>query len=512
MTSPRLSVWIPGDQLLNPHPAITAAEARTSRDQLHIVLVESVQRAQRLPYHRKKITLLFSAMRHYADTLRAAGYAVDYQQAPTIRDGLRAHVAQHQPERLITMAAADYRGRRWQQTRLADDLIIPVDVLPNTQFLLGQFDPQPDPEPGKRYVMEYFYRDMRRHFNVLMDGDDPAGGEWNFDKDNRKRLPAAITPPDPPLFPPDAITQAVIAEVDALPDGTGPTTGFALAVTHAQAAAALDDFIQHRLADFGPYEDAMTARHETLFHSVLSPYLNIGLITPVQAIRAAEAAYRAGRAPINSAEGFIRQILGWREFMYWQYWRLMPDILDQNAWGATRPLPEFFWSGVTEMRCLAHVLRRVEASGYAHHIERLMLLANFCTLAGIDPLAVNDWFLSAFIDAYDWVMIPNVLGMGLNADGGIIATKPYIASANYINKMSDYCTGCRFDRKQRTGPDACPFNFLYWHFLLTHEATLRANPRLGRAVFGLRHLDNAERAAVQAQAAVFLDTLSSGSS
>jgi deoxyribodipyrimidine photolyase-related protein len=240
---------------------------------------------------------------------------------------------------------------------------------------------------------------------------------------------------------------------------------------------------------------------------VLSPYLNIGLLEPLQLARAAEQAYQDGRAPLNSVEGFVRQIIGWREYMAWQYWRLLDIWPESNAWEAHRPLPDFFWHGETEMACLRSAIQRSLETGYTHHIERLMVLSNFCLLAGVEPLEVNDWFLTCFVDGYEWVMPPNVLGMGLNADGGRTATKPYIASANYINKMSDYCAGCRYDRKARTGPDACPFNLLYWNFLLEHEQRLRANPRMGNAVLGLRYLDEEERERVQAQASAFLKVI-----
>jgi deoxyribodipyrimidine photolyase-related protein len=240
---------------------------------------------------------------------------------------------------------------------------------------------------------------------------------------------------------------------------------------------------------------------------VLSPYLNIGLLEPLELIRAAERAYDQGETPVNSVEGFVRQILGWREYMYWQYWRLMPDLLEQNAWDAHRPLPQFFWDGQTEMRCLRQAISRAIETGYNHHIERLMLLSNFCLLAAIEPATVNDWFLSCYVDAYEWVMAPNVIGMGLNADGGLVATKPYLASANYIQRMSDFCPNCRYDHKQRSSADACPFNFLYWNFLLEHETTLRANPRLGRNVLGLRYLDEDERQAVRRRAGIFLEEL-----
>jgi deoxyribodipyrimidine photolyase-related protein len=278
-------------------------------------------------------------------------------------------------------------------------------------------------------------------------------------------------------------------------------------VTREQAQAALDDFIAHRLPDFGRFEDAMSSGDGVLFHSRLSLLVNIGLLEPLEMARAAVDAYEQGHAPLNSVEGFVRQVIGWREYMYWRYWEQMPDLRAANAWEHTRPLPAWFWSGDTRMNCLHHTLRRALDSGYTHHIERLMLLCNFAMLAGLAPLEVNDWFMACFVDAYDWVMLPNVLGMGLNADDGIIATKPYIASANYIHRMSDYCGGCAYNRKARHGDDACPFNTLYWNFLMQHEQRLRANPRSGPAVLGLRHLDDDERRAVQQQAATLLDTL-----
>ncbi|MDX2162486.1 MAG: cryptochrome/photolyase family protein [bacterium] len=506
MMNTPVSVLILADQLLERHPALEHALAQTDPASIRVVMVESARRFARHAYHKQKVALLKSAMRHYADRLRAQGYTVDHRRAATMNDGLREHVAAHRPARLITMAASEVRGRAWQRDTLADVIGIPVDVIDNTQFLVGQFDPFPTAEPDKRIIMESFYRKMRQHFGVLIDKNEPVGGAWNFDKQNRQPYPKGHTAPPRITFAPDAITQAALSEADES-GGFGEIDGFDLAVTHEQAAAALDDFITNRLVHFGAYEDAMTTRENLLYHSFLSAYVNIGLLEPMQMIRAAEAAYHAGTAPINSVEGFIRQVIGWREFMYWQYWRAMPQITHANAWDARRPMPAFFWTGDTDMNCLHHVIGRVRRDAYAHHIERLMVLANFSTLAGLTPMHVNDWFLIGFIDAYEWVMIPNVLGMGLNADGGQIATKPYIASAHYINKMSDYCKGCRFNPKQRAGADACPYNTLYWHFLITHEAALRANPRFGPAVLGLKAISAGERAQIQAQAAAFLDHL-----
>jgi len=333
---------------------------------------------------------------------------------------------------------------------------------------------------------------------------EPEGGQWNYDKQNRKPLPAEAIPPEPISFQPDALTREVMDEIKTLDPSFGTLAGFDLAVTSADAQRAADDFFEHRLVHFGTYEDAMSREHAVLYHSKLSPYLNLGLLDPLDLARRAEAAYRAGRVTLNNAEGFIRQVIGWREYMFWQYQRLMPDLADGNTFRADRPLPAFFWTGDTEMNCLRHVLARVMRDGYVHHIERLMLLSNFCTLTGILPQAVLDWFQSAFIDAYHWVMVPNVNGMGLFADGGRIGTKPYIASANYINKMGDYCSECRYRHTQRTGKDACPFNFLYWGFLLQHEEHLRKNPRMARMLYNLKYLDVEERAAVRRDVARFL--------
>lgn len=508
MNTGYVSVWILGDQLLERHPAVEQALAQVPAEKVCVLLVESRQRTRRLPYQQKKQVLLFSAMRHYAAWLREQGVVVDYRQAETFKTALTAHVQAYRPARLLTMAASEFRGRRFQIRRLPELLEIPVEVLPNTQFLAGRFDPYPGADAGKNVVQEYFYRAMRKHFGVLVEPDDrPVGGVWNYDRQNRAPLPDNLPLPDEMRFDPDEITQQVMEAVQRSGHGVGTVAGFDLAVTHSQARAALEDFVRRRLPNFGRYEDAMTQRSAGVFHSRLSPYLNLGLLEPLQVVRAAEGALTRQEAPINSVEGFVRQVLGWREYIYWQYWRLMPELAGENFWQANRQLPTFFWRGKTDMNCLNHVLRRAREAGYSHHIERLMLLTNFCQLAGFDPQAVNDWFLCFYVDAYEWVMLPNVLGMGLFADGGRTATKPYIASANYIHKMGDYCSSCVYDHRARTGETACPFNFLYWNFLLMHEDTLRANPRMGRNVLGLRYLDSLERERVRSQALAFLESL-----
>ena len=504
----RISAWILADQLTLDHPALAAAEREVGRDGVRVVLVESRESMHRLPYHRKRQVLSLSAGRHFAQELKGAGYTVDLIAAETSREGLAQHIKKHKPGRLTTMSAAEYTLRTWQLGPMTEHLGLPTEALPNSMFLLGRFNPIPNPQPGHRYVMENFYRAMRKHFQLLMEpGAAPAGGKWNLDAENRRPLPRDFHPPPVPRFPPDKITRAVIAEVDKADLGVGSTEAFDYPVTRADANSAFVDFLTHRLPDFGSYEDAMSRDEGVLHHSVLSPQMNLGLLDPLAMAQSAEAEFRAGRAPLNSVEGFIRQIIGWREFMYWQYHRQMPGLRQANAWNAHRPMPQMFWDGQTEMSCIRSVVNRLIASGYTHHIERLMIVCNFCMLAGVDPAAVADWFLTFYADSHDWVVLPNVIGMGLNADSGLTATKPYISSASYINRMSNFCDSCAFSPKLRVGPDACPFNALYWNFLLNHESTLRANPRLGPAVLGLKRIPDAERASILEQADRFLTAL-----
>jgi len=504
-----ITVWILGDQLINNHPALSLAEEQAGKDQVVILLIESEARARRLPYQRKKLVLLFSAMRHFAEKLLNAGYQLDYRRAPNTSGALIDHVEEYRPEEIFSMAASEFRGRKYQET-LAQLLKTPVTILTNTQFLTGRFNPFPDPQNSKRYIQEQFYRKMRKNFGLLIEENgEPMGGKWNFDESNRFALPMDEQPPAPISFTPDKITIAVIDQVNLKYQGSGQVEGFDLAVTHAEAELAAKDFFDQRMVEFGRYEDAMSSTSDTVYHSRLSAYLNLGLLDPLELAREAQKRYQDGQAPINSVEGFIRQLVGWREYIYWQYWRLMPEILEGNFWQANRPLPKFFWNGDTRLNCLRIVINRALRSGYTHHIERLMIVANFCLLTGINPRAVNDWFLSVYIDAYEWVMVPNVFGMGLYAEGGTIATKPYISTANYINKMSDYCQNCLYDRKLRTGDHACPFNYLYWNFIFQHEEKLRGNPRMGRSLLGLRHLDQEQRKLVKQSARAFLDRLDS---
>lgn len=506
-----VAAWILPDQLLPPerHPALQAALDAVDGDKsrVRVVLVESRHHFSALPYHRKRLTLIISAGRHYARELRSAGYTVDTVQADSFAAGLRTHQKSHRWRTLFAMEGLESPTIELQR-RLAEKAAgFSIQLLPNGQFLWTSTELA---KPGTRnLIQEHFYRSMRRSFGILLEPDgSPVGGQWNFDAENRRPLPRNAEFPAIPKFEPDTITSAVIEEVETeYSHAVGSASDFRLPVTREDCRIAFEDFLEHRLANFGPFEDAMSRSSGTLWHSQLSPAMNLGLLEPLQMCRNSEQAWREGRAPISSVEGFVRQIIGWREFVHWQYVRQGNDLRKANGWNHRRPTPRFWWDGQTPMQCMSIIQNRLQDSAMNHHIERLMVLCNFAMLAGIDPEAVANWFLTWYADSHDWVVLPNVIGMGLNADGGKTATKPYIASAAYINKMSDFCKGCVYDPKTRTGPKACPFNTLYWNFLIEHETILRSNPRMGPNVLGLRHLDDEERAVVVREAKDFLASL-----
>jgi deoxyribodipyrimidine photolyase-related protein len=337
-----------------------------------------------------------------------------------------------------------------------------------------------------------------------MDGDQPVGGAWNFDHDNRgsfgKEGPPPIAPPRE--FPPDAVTSDVLACVARkFADHPGDLAAFDWPVTRGDALAALDDFLMHRLPHFGQYQDAMWTGAPYLYHSRLSAALNLKLLNPREVVAAAEQAYRAGRAPLAAVEGFVRQILGWREYVRGIYWTTMPDYAQRNALGADAPLPAFYWTGETDYACLRDAIGQTLRLGYAHHIQRLMVTGLFALLLGVDPRHVHAWYLAVYVDAVEWVELPNTLGMSQFADGGLMASKPYAATGKYIERMSNYCRGCRFDPAVRVGPDACPFTTLYWDFLQRHRDLLLANPRMKLQVRNLERSTANELAAVRRQAA-----------
>lgn len=358
--------------------------------------------------------------------------------------------------------------------------------------------------------MEYFYRGMRRKTGLLLDDlGEPLGGKWNLDAANRRSLPDGMLPPEPARFDPDPITRQVIDLVRShFPANFGDIEPFWFAVTPADAERAFDHFVATALPLFGDYQDAMKQGERTLYHAVISLYLNAGLLHPLTVCRRVDAEYRNGRVPLNAAEGFIRQIIGWREYIRGIYRLKMPDYAETNFFGARRPLPEFYWTGETDMNCLHQCITQTKEEAYAHHIQRLMVTGNFALLAGLNPKEVCEWGLSVYADAYEWVELPNTHGMALFADGGMVSSKPYAASGKYIERMSDYCRQCRYSVKDTLGPGACPFNVLYWNFLIENRDKLARNPRMAMIYKTLGRMPPARADAIRKQASDLLDAIS----
>ena len=360
----------------------------------------------------------------------------------------------------------------------------------------------------KQLRMEYFYREMRKATGLLMDGDQPEGGKWNYDAENRKPAKADLFMPQPYRADPDEDTRSVLALVaKEFSDHFGDIEPFWFGVTAKDAEKALDHFIDHALAFFGDHQDAMLEGEKFLYHSVLSLYINAGLLDPLHACRRVEAAYRDGRAPLNAVEGFIRQIIGWREYVRGIYWLKMPEYRSQNVLGASRPLPEFYWTGETDMVCLRAAIMQTKEEAYAHHIQRLMVTGNFAMLIGVDPYQVHEWYLAVYTDAYEWVELPNTLGMSQFGDGGVLASKPYASSGAYINRMSNHCKSCAYDVKRKTGDGACPFSSLYWDFLLRNEDHFKSNARMRQMYATWKRMSPEKRANYLSTAKAFLSTL-----
>ncbi len=478
-----------------------------------VLLVEVQAETTHVPHHKQKITFILSAMRHFAEQLRAEGITVDYvklddpDNSGSFGGELARAVARHAPARISVTEPGEWRVlkdmRRWQeQTGL------PVDIHDDDRFYASRARFQHWAEGRKSYRMEFFYREMRREHDLLMDGDEPVGGQWNFDHDNRKSLPASIKPPKRARFAPDQITLDVMELVSArFPDNFGDLDPFGWAVTRPEALEALDHFITVCLPNFGDYQDAMKTGEPFLFHSVISPYLNVGLLTAREVCQRAEAAWKADAAPLNAVEGFIRQILGWREYVRGIYWAKMPDYAEGNALNAQRALPWFYWSGDTKLNCMAQSIGDIRRHAYGNHIQRLMVTGNFALLAGIKPTEIEQWYLSVYADAFEWVELPNVHGMVMFADDGLLASKPYAASGAYIDRMSDYCRTCVFDPAIKAGPKACPFNYLYWNFLIENQGKLGKNPRMAMPYRTLEKFSDVRRAEIVSDAQAFLGSL-----
>jgi len=449
------------------------------------VLMEVRQETDYVLHHAQKILALFAAMRDFALQLRAAGHRVRYvaiddeSNRQSIPDNLAALMAHYRAQRLEYQDPDEWRLdaqlRQWCAAQpFATQAVDSAHFYTTRTELAALF------RGRKQWLMEHFYRRMRQRHHVLIDATGaPEGGQWNYDHDNRQ--PWHGTPPPPPDARPTHDHSALWSTIQAAgvaSFGQPQASQLRWPLNRGEALAWLDHFIASALPQFGRYEDAMSTRSPRLFHSQLSFALNTKMLRPQEVVDRAQAAYDAGAAPLAAVEGFIRQILGWREYVRGIYWAHMPGYAQRNALDQHTPLPGWFWTGDTRMRCLSLAIGQSLDEAYAHHIQRLMVIGNFALLAGLDPAAVHRWYLGVYIDAFEWVELPNTVGMSQFADGGLLATKPYASSAAYIDRMSDYCQGCHYDKKQKTGERACPYNALYWDFFARHQATLGRNPRL----------------------------------
>ena len=505
-------VLVLGDQL---SPRI-AALREADRDDSVILIVEVAREATYVPHHKKKLVFIFSAMRHFAQELRDAGWTVDYVMLDepgntgSFAGEIGRALDRHPIRRIIVTEPGEWRVRA-ELEGLPERFGIYQTILEDDRFLCSHQEFSTWAEGRKQLRMEYFYRHMRKKTGLLMEGGAPAGGQWNYDADNRKPAEPDLFLPQPVRIDPDAVTRDVIGMVQKLfPNNFGCIEPFWFAVTATDANRALEHFITEALPQFGDYQDAMLTGKRFLYHSVLALYMNAGLLDPLAVCQRVAAAYDGGNVPLNAAEGFIRQIIGWREFVRGIYWREGPDYITRNFLEADRALPAFYWTGETGLACLAEAIGQTQEDAYAHHIQRLMLTGNFALLAGIEPHQVHEWYLAVYADAYEWVEAPNTIGMSQFADGGVVGSKPYAAGGSYINRMSDHCGHCRYAVKEKTGPTACPFNYLYWDFLARNEGKLRGNPRLGPVYSTWDRMKPATQQSYRDTAAAFLAKLDEG--
>jgi deoxyribodipyrimidine photolyase-related protein len=499
-------ILVLGDQLSPDNPALRAARPGVDT----ILMAEVAEEAGYVRHNRHKIALIFAAMRHFRDELLEQGHRVDYrdyeQGVTSLAEAVAAALGGSRFERLLVCEPGEHRVleslRLWQ-----DRFNLPVEIVADTRFLcsIEQFNEWANGRKSLR--MEYFYREMRKRYGLLLEPDGkPCGGKWNFDQENRKGWRNQVDVPERPAVEQDDITREVLTLVaERFPDNPGELETFNFAVTSAQAQAQLDWFCEHGLSNFGTYQDALAEESPWMFHSLVSMSINIGLLNPLKVCHQVERAWREDKCSLSAAEGFIRQLLGWREYIRGVYWRWMPDYKRQNHFDARRPLPEWFWTGETELRCLSKALAQSLELGYAHHIQRLMVIGNFALLAGLDVEEVCDWYLAVYVDAFEWVELPNTLGMALHADGGLMASKPYVASGKYIQRQGNHCSACRYDPHQTTGEGACPYNSLYWRFIDRHIEQLAGNGRMGLVLNNWTKRDQGEQQAIVRWADKVLD-------
>ncbi|MDF2180046.1 cryptochrome/photolyase family protein [Aliiglaciecola sp. CAU 1673] len=499
-----------GDQLDLNHPLFSSLD--TSKD--HVLMAELADEARYVPHNKHKIAFIFSAMRHVAKALKDKGFTVryfDYQSTKgrwqSFDDILRHQLAQQPYRQLLLIEPGEHRVKamfeQWQS-----DLNLEIKISPASHFFFSNELLKNWFADKRQPRMEHFYRFARQRTRLLMEDNKPVGGKFNFDHDNREPWQANTSVPEPRTFAPDDISAEVLTLVEKeFADNPGDLSQFALAVTAEQAKQALEDFIEKRLPDFGRFQDALSDDNALLFHSLISAYLNVGLLNPREVCEAAIEAYYHGHAPLNAVEGFVRQILGWREYVRGFYWYQGQNYADLNALAARRALPAWFWSAKLNMRCLAKAVDASLEQAYAHHIQRLMVIGSFALLAGLDVKAVCEWYLAVYIDAFEWVELPNTLGMALHADNGRLASKPYAASGRYINKMGDHCKHCIYDVNKMTGAKACPYNALYWQFIHRHQQRFESHPRMALMVSQWRKKSDQQQQAILQWSDKLLDDL-----
>jgi len=503
-------VLILGDQLSTAISSLDNFDKKTDT----IIMIEAVSEASYVPHHPKKIIFIFSAMRHFAAQLQNSGYHVNYsklddkENKQSISGEIIRIFKKSKFDKVIVTKPGEYRLLE-EIKSLSKISGLELELREDTRFFCTLAEFKKWSESSKTHRMENFYQLMRKKHSILLDSDGkPEGGKWNYDSENRKPIKKNPEINLPPKFTPDEITNQVIDLVrEKFSKNPGKIEPFWFAVTQKQAEQAFDDFLKFKLAKFGDYEDAMITDNGFLFHSVISLYLNVGFLDPKKIINTVQKKYRQGLVPLNSAEGFIRQILGWREFVRGIYWTFMPEYATRNFFNNKKDLPEFFWTGNTDLNCMKNCIQQTLQESYAHHIQRLMIIGNFSLLAGLEPKQVAEWFLSVYSDAFEWVELPNVYGLAIYADGGLIASKPYVSSGNYIQKMSNYCDNCKYDIKEKSGKNACPFNYLYWNFLISNKEKLQKNPRNFVMYNTIGKMDDSKIISIKKDSAKFLKNL-----
>ncbi len=501
-------IFVLGDQLSHNLSSLKTLEKGDI-----VMLAEVKSEAEYVWHHKKKLVLIFSAMRHFAQELRAKNIKVEYFKLDEFNfknfsEALIYQIKKSNPKKIIITEPSELRVL--QEVELwKKDFDIDVEIQSDDRFIASHQDFQEYAKGKKSLLMEFFYRKMRLKTGLLMEKNKPIGGKWNYDSENRETMPRGLSIPEIPKIKPDKITLEVIKMVEEkFSKNFGEIENFYYAVDKKNAEILFEDFLKNRLKNFGKYQDAMSENFAFGFHSIIAPYMNIGLLDPLDVCKKVEEYYSQGKCPLNSAEGFIRQIIGWREYIRGIYWLKMPQYKELNFFNAKRKLPEFYWDeSKTKMNCIKQVVKQTRVNAYSHHIQRLMVTGNFALLAAIDPDEINAWYMAVYMDAFEWVELPNTHGMAIFADGGIVASKPYAASGKYIDRMSDYCGKCAYSPKTLLENNSCPFNYLYWDFINRNKKLLEKNPRLKFAYANFRKKTEGELKRVSELAEGFLSKI-----